>query len=118
MTRFELPYGGDDITKALAWMLSRTGRDWPYPQCDVERRPNDRLIVTRIKETLCHLPPLEQPEVTLLRSLRQSFFRCISDCISPITNMCVYENDCDLQEFAREFFEFVIPSPNAGKTLR
>ncbi|XP_002730533.1 actin-related protein 8-like [Saccoglossus kowalevskii] len=53
-TRLRLSFGGSDITRCFAWLLSRVY--FPYKECDLASRM-DSLLMQELKESFCHLEP-------------------------------------------------------------
>ncbi|XP_070558139.1 actin-related protein 8-like isoform X2 [Ptychodera flava] len=51
-TRIRLSYGGSDISRCFAWLLSRVY--FPYKECDLASRM-DALLMQELKESFCHL---------------------------------------------------------------
>ncbi|XP_077998073.1 actin-related protein 8-like [Glandiceps talaboti] len=51
-TRIRLSYGGSDISRCFAWLLSRVY--FPYKECDLAGRM-DAILMQELKESFCHL---------------------------------------------------------------
>lgn len=54
-TRIQMNYGGRDVTRFLLWLLLRNG--FPHKSCSMDDT-RDLLVLTALKETLCHLRPV------------------------------------------------------------
>lgn len=54
-TRIHMSYGGRDITRFLLWLLLRNG--FPHKAASMDDM-RDYLMLTNLKETICHLTPV------------------------------------------------------------
>ena len=54
-TRIQMHYGSRDITRLLLWLLLRNG--FPHKSCSMDDT-RDLLVLTSLKETLCHFRPV------------------------------------------------------------